>query len=88
MKKTLIQFFIILILCNTAFAETYYFKECKLSEKYLTNYSIDFDEDIINIIQAINWWDWPIDKIIRTSDIFHLTGSDLRNKLKLKKFDT
>ena len=48
MKKGLITLFLGLIYCNAGFAETYYFKECKLSEEYSANYIIDFDKNVIN----------------------------------------
>jgi len=34
---------------NTGFAESYYFKECKLSENASGDYLIDFDKNIIKV---------------------------------------
>ena len=49
MKKILVILFLILMFCNTGFAESYYFKECKLSDTYSGNYLIDFDKNVINV---------------------------------------
>ena len=47
MIKILFTLFLSLVFCNTGFAESYYFKECKLSEELLGNYLIDFDKNVI-----------------------------------------
>ena len=49
MKKVLITLFFGLALCNITFAESYYFKECKLSERAYGDYIIDFNEDLIRV---------------------------------------
>ena len=45
--KTLSTLFLVLLFCNVGFAESYYFKECKLSEELSGNYLIDFDKNVI-----------------------------------------
>ena len=49
MKKVLLTLFLSLMFCNTGFAESYYFKECKLSENASGDYLIDFDKNIIKV---------------------------------------
>ena len=49
MKKLLFIIFLSLIFCNTAFTESYYFKECKLSENASGDYLIDFDNNVIKV---------------------------------------
>ena len=39
-----------LMLTNFSFAETYYFKGCNLSEKYLGHYLIDLDKKEIRVL--------------------------------------
>jgi len=50
MKKALVAVFLSLVFCNTAFTESYYFKECKLTEKLSADYLIDLDKNIIKVI--------------------------------------
>ena len=55
MKKVLLTLFVILIFCNTGFAESYYFKECKLSENASGDYLIDLNKNIIKVtLKATN----------------------------------
>ena len=49
MKKNFFVFFIFLIFCDTGFAETFYFKDCKLSENIKGNYIIDLDKNLISV---------------------------------------
>ena len=49
MNRVLIIILLSLLFCKAGFAESYYFKECKIDEKYLANYIIDFDKDIIKV---------------------------------------
>ncbi len=49
MKKVLFILFLGLVFCNTGFAESYYFKECKLSENASGDYLIDFDKNVIKV---------------------------------------
>ena len=49
MKKVLLTIFLSLVFCNTGFAESYYFKKCKLSEKASGDYLIDFDKNVIKV---------------------------------------
>jgi len=49
MKKILVILFLSLMFCNTGFAESYYFKECKLTDTYSGNYLIDLDKNVINV---------------------------------------
>jgi hypothetical protein len=47
MNKTLIAIYLGLTICNSVFAENYYFKECKLSEELSGDYIIDLNKNII-----------------------------------------
>ena len=49
MKKILFIMLLGLIFCNIGFAESYYFKECKLTENASGDYLIDFDKNIIKV---------------------------------------
>ncbi|MCH2377087.1 MAG: hypothetical protein MK231_01830 [Pelagibacterales bacterium] len=49
MKKVLFILFLGLVFCNTGFAESYYFKKCKLSENASGDYLIDFDKNVIKV---------------------------------------
>jgi len=49
MKKVLVTLFLGLVFCNTAFTESYYFKECYISEEYYGNYLINIDKNIIEV---------------------------------------
>ena len=49
MKKIFFTLFFLLTFYNTGFAQSYYFKECKLSEKLLGDYLIDIDKYLINV---------------------------------------
>ena len=71
------KIFIILILSNLLFgksyAETFYFKECKLSEVVTADYIIDIDKKVVNVLlktdtgEAQEWID-PI-KVIQENKI-------------------
>ena len=55
MKKTLAILLLGLLFSNTAFAESYYFKKCKLSNAVSGDYIINFDENIIEVsLRAID----------------------------------
>ena len=47
MKKVFVTLFFSFFLCGTAFAESYYFKECQLNEKVFGDYLIDFEKNVI-----------------------------------------
>ena len=49
MKKFLITLFLCLIFCKSGLAESYYFKECKLTDILYGNYLIDFDNNTIKV---------------------------------------
>ena len=49
MKKVPLIIFLSLLLCNTGFAESYYFNKCKLSENASGDYLIDFDKNVIKV---------------------------------------
>ena len=49
MKKVLFTIFLSLMFCSAGFAESYYFKKCKLSENAYGDYLIDFDKNIIKV---------------------------------------
>ena len=49
MKRFLIIFFLSLLLCNTGFAESYFFKECKINDAVTGNYIINLKKNIIEV---------------------------------------
>ena len=49
MKKILIIILLSLIFSTKTIAETYYFNECNIDGKYIANYSIDFEKNIIKV---------------------------------------
>ena len=55
MKKNLITLLLSLLFCNTSFAESYYFKGCKLSNAVSGDYIINFDKNVIEVnLKAID----------------------------------
>ena len=53
MKKTLAILLLGLFFSNTVFAESYYFKKCKLTEVIYGNYLIDFNKSTVDVILKI-----------------------------------
>ena len=49
MKKLFIIFFLGLLFCNTGFAESYYFKGCKISNAVTGNYIINLKKNVIEV---------------------------------------
>ena len=49
MKKILFAIFLSSVFCNTGFAESYYFKNCKLNENIFGDYFIDFNKNVIKV---------------------------------------
>ena len=49
MKKVLVVVFLSLMLCKAGFAESYYFKECKISNAVIGNYTINLQKNIIEV---------------------------------------
>jgi|TARA_B100001971_G_C18050740_1_gene462718 acetyltransferase-like isoleucine patch superfamily enzyme len=41
-----------------------------------------YSKEMIDMIEKIKWWEWPIEEIIKNIKIFKLTGDALNNKLK------
>ena len=41
--------FLSLFFSNNGFADSYYFNDCKISEKYTANYLIDLKENLIKV---------------------------------------
>jgi len=55
MKKDLIILLLSLLFCSTSFAESYYFKGCKLSNAVSGDYIINFDKNVIEVnLKAID----------------------------------
>ena len=48
-RKILIIALLTLIFCKPVFAESYYFKECKLNENAFGDYLIDFENNIVEV---------------------------------------
>ena len=54
-KKILTTLLLSLLICNISFAESYYFKACKLSNAVVGNYVINFDKNVIEVnLQALD----------------------------------
>ena len=70
MKNIFLAFFLIFTFANNALAESFYFKKCDFSENYISNYTFDFDNKIINVLfiskkdESTQEW---IDKIERVT---------------------
>ena len=47
MKKLTLFLILVCLFCNTGFSDSYYFKQCKLSNLVLGDYIIDFDKKVI-----------------------------------------
>ena len=41
-----------------------------------------YSKEMIDMIEKIKWWEWPIEEIAKNIEIFKLTGDALNNKLK------
>jgi len=41
-----------------------------------------YSKEVIDMIEKIKWWEWPVEEIINNIEIFKLTGDALSNKLK------
>ncbi len=41
-----------------------------------------YSKEVIDMIEKIKWWEWPIEEIIKNIKIFKLTGDALNKKLK------
>ena len=55
MKKLFYVILLNLLVCNITYAESYYFKECKLSSSVTGNYIINFDQNIIEVkLEAVD----------------------------------
>ena len=48
MKKTFIFFALNILFISNVFAENFYFKACGITETIIANYSINFEEDVID----------------------------------------
>ena len=49
MKKFLFLLILHIFYCTTGFAENYFFKQCKISNKVYANYLINLDKKIIEV---------------------------------------
>ena len=86
MKKVFFMIFLSLMFCNTGFAESYYFKDCKLSENATGDYLIDFDKNIIHV--TLKATDGTIQKLadkIKLITKDQIISDIIQNKTK-KKF--
>ena len=54
MNKVLTIILLYLSLFSTSFAESYYFKDCRLSETVSGDYIINFDKNVINVTLKIS----------------------------------
>ena len=65
MNKIIIAVFLFLLFCNLGFAESYYFKGCKLNANTSGDYLIDFDNNsiIVNLKATDGSFQELVDKI-------------------------
>ena len=49
MKKNFIILFLSLLFCDTAFSESYHFKQCKISNAVMGNYIINVEKNVIEV---------------------------------------
>ena len=55
MKKIVVWLFLYLFFSNTSLSESYYFKECKISNVVKADYIIDLNKNVINVnLKAID----------------------------------
>ena len=83
MKKVFLVIFFGFILCNTGFAESYYFKECKLNENASGDYLIDLNKNVINV--TLKGADGAIQKLtdkIKLITKDQITTDIIQNKTK------
>ena len=59
--------------CNIVFAETYYFKQCKLSEIYSSNYLIDFNQNTV----VVSFFETPEEPFQENTYLIELVTEDL-----------
>jgi len=86
MKKVLLIIFLSLVFCNTGFAESYYFKECKLSENAFGDYLIDFDKNVIKVnLETIDGATQELADKIKLITKDQIISDIIQNKTK-KKF--
>ena len=50
MKKVLFAFILAFLCSNSAYAESYFFKNCKLSNAVVGNYTINLDKNVIEVV--------------------------------------
>lgn len=86
-KKLLLYIFLFCLASNIGFAETYYFKDCKLSDNATGDYIIDFDNNVIRV--SLKTIDGTVQKL---SDKIKLITEDqvisdiIQNKTKKKYY--
>ena len=86
MKKVFFMIFLSLMFCNTGFAESYYFKDCKLSENATGDYLIDFDKNIIQVtLKATDGTIQKLEDKIKLITKDQIISDIIQNKTK-KKF--
>ena len=86
MKKVFFMIFLSLMFCNTGFAESYYFKDCKLSENATGDYLIDFDKNIIHVtLKATDGTIQKLEDKIKLITKDQIISDIIQNKTK-KKF--
>ena len=59
--------------CNIVFAETYYFKQCKISEIYSSNYLIDFNQNTV----VVSFFETPEEPFQENTYLIELVTEDL-----------
>ncbi len=86
MKNSFATIFLLLTFCSNGLADSYYFKDCNISEEYIGNYLIDINNKLINVTfikkndESAQTWADKIEKVkndqIISKKIPSKTGKD------------
>ena len=79
--------FLSLVFCNIGFAESYYFKECKLNENAIGDYLIDFNKNEIKVtLRATDGSAQELTDKIKLIKKDQIISDIIQNKTKKKFF--
>ena len=87
MKEVLFAIFLSLVFCNTGFAESYYFKGCKLNENATGDYLIDFDKNVIKVtLKAVDGTTQELTDKIKLITEDQIVSDIIQNKTNKKYY--
>ena len=82
MKENLTLLLLGLLLCNSSFAESYYFKKCKLSNTVTGNYIINFDKKLIQVnLRSVDGAVQNFSDKIKLVDKYQVVSEKIKSKL-------